>query len=287
MEKKRRIKMRKNKNQFVNETTSFMETILPSSLKDERDQIMIKYFTPSDQLKGVLICNSPEEAAEGVYVLNKNEMNNNMKVGINPRVIDNGNSTIKHVNILHAIIYNKYKETSLEIQYDEWVNSIPWYPSLILDTGSYLHYFWKLKEPVLVDKIWQNRIEILNSYLTDYLEGYTGKYGFDSIYQFASIPGTYYYRNFSKFKKVKLIIDNANDYYDIEELWEKYESEKEIITQKLQSLIQGSNRLKKIFKLKSNGMDSLESYELNNLYNFLKALKNDSNSSSFNRPILP
>jgi hypothetical protein len=279
--------MRKNKNEFVSETTSFMETILPSSLKDERDQIMIKYFTPSNQLKGVLICKSHEEAAERVYVLNKNEMNNNMVVGINPRVIDNGNSTIKHVNILHAIIYNKYKETNWEIQYDiEWMNYIPWYPSLILDAGYYLHYFWKLKEPVLVDKIWQNRIEILNSYLTDYFEDYTGKYGINSIYQFARIPGTYYYRNCSKFKKVKLIIDNAND-YAIEELWEEYAYKKEIITKKLQSLIQGSNRLKKIFKLKSNGMDSLESYELNNLYNFLKELKNDSNSSSFKRPILP
>ncbi|MGA3086406.1 MAG: hypothetical protein ABSE95_16695 [Thermodesulfobacteriota bacterium] len=155
----------KEKDRFKKETSSFLRSIFNPALKNGYGKIMVRYYTSDDPGKSKLLLQSPEEAAEHIFLLKKTAMNADIYFGINPRVIEDGRISIKYVSTIHAIVNDDYPLNGLEIEGKPSGSLIssPWPPSFVLDIGDYLHYFWNLNEPVSVDEIGRDKIEGLNS----------------------------------------------------------------------------------------------------------------------------
>jgi len=84
------------------------------------------------------------------------------------------------------------------------------------------------------------------------------------------IPGTFNYRDPENIKKVKLIFDNRDAYYDIEErlaFSDRYE--KEIIAQKINNLIKRDDHLMNFVELTRKGTKSMTVRKLKELYDSL------------------
>lgn len=84
------------------------------------------------------------------------------------------------------------------------------------------------------------------------------------------IPGTFNYRDPENIKKVKLIFDNRDAYYDIEEMLafsDRYE--KEIIAQKINNLIKRDDHLMNFVELTRKGTKSMTVRKLKELYDSL------------------
>ncbi len=77
----------------------------------------------------------------------------------------------------------------------------------------------------------------------------------------------YNYKDPENIKKVKLIFDNRDEYYDIEEMLASEEFERRIVVDKSQNFINRDDRLRKVLELARKGTNSMSLYELKEFCN--------------------